>query len=662
MAGNRGADERGGARAVASGEGLDAELDRAIPSGEALAYIVLFAGAQPGRVFVLNRNTVLIGRLDSADVSIVDGSVSTRHAQIINGSRGFEIEDLGSTNGTLIAGQRITRAPLRNGDRVTIGSVEFTFLLDRPTAATVQLPGTGRGTTGRGTTGRSSALIATGAMLLRPGNYAPRSTPLPGAGSARGPANDDDEGMSLAEVVERLVRLYLFLKPRLPRIGLCVAAFAVLGLASSFFLPPRSAAACVVKLLPQVKANPFDDQWHQPPDDQTGQLFFQGAERAFVEPDLVRGTLVKVEAAEPSRDHLVSVLSRLKLDSMGDHLFRASFTDKMVGGGTPAPMAFLPEHLRAYVQAEIDHALREFNGKVTFLSDQVKSVDKDLARINEERTRFREANADRLPEDSQQTHTSRFELESRRADLVAQVRRLQADLDATRLQVRGGRPMAQTRYQSSQTYRDSLAIVNRKLSEAYASGLADGHPEVQQLKAEKERLETLVKSELEAHSTQLDQQTDPSYQAAQGRIESLDAQLSAARNDLADTDKSLAQVRKVVENLPRVEQRLVELNNAQDTTTRLRGQLFDKLKQAELQLNLEQVSVRSRYDISPIRLERPALGQTLLLRTMLGICLGLFAAIAWLLAREGRRLVAQAMLTLNGTTRPQRTPRNPPRR
>jgi hypothetical protein len=659
MAGNRGADERGGARAVASGEGLDAELDRAIPSGEALAYIVLFAGAQPGRVFVLNRNTVLIGRLDSADVSIVDGSVSTQHARIINGSRGFEIEDLGSTNGTLIAGQRITRAPLRNGDRVTIGSVEFTFLLDRPTAATVQLPGTGRGTTGR-----SSSLVATGAMLLRPGNYAPRSTPLPGAGPARGPgsASDDDEGMSLAEIVERLVRLYLFLKPRLPRIGLCVAAFAVLGLASSFLLPPRSAAACVVKLLPQIKANPIDDQWRPQPDDQASQLFFQGAERAFVDPDLVRGTLIKVEGSEPSHDHLVSVLSRLKLDSMGDHLFRASFTDKMIGRGTPAPMAFLPEHLRAYVQAEIDRALREFNGKVTFLSDQVKSVDKDLARINEERTRFREANSDRLPEDSQQTHSSRFDLESRRADLVAQVRRLQADLEATRLQVRGGRPMAQTRYQSSQTYRDSLAIVNRKLSEAYASGLADGHPEVQQLKAEKERLEALVKTELEAHSTQLDQQTDPSFQAAQSRIESLDGQLSAARNDLADTDKSLAQVRKVVENLPRVEQRLVELNNAQDTTTRLRGQLFDKLKQAELQLNLEQVSVRSRYDISPIRLERPALGQTLLLRTVLGLCLGLFAAVAWLLAREGRRLVAQAMLTLNGTTRPQRGPGRPPRR
>src|SRR5450432_483392 len=331
MAGNRGADDRGGAKAVAGGEGLDAELDRAVPSGEALAYIVLFAGAQPGRVFVLNRNTVLIGRLDTADVAIVDGSVSTRHARIINGSRGFEIEDLGSTNGTVIAGQRITRAPLRNGDRVTIGSVEFTFLLDRPTAATAQLP----------RTGRSSALIPTGAMLLRPDYYAPRSAPPPGAGSARGPTAGDDEGMSLAEVVERLVRLYVFLKPRLPAVAVCLACFVTMGLASSFFLPSRSSAACVVKLLPQIRANPVDDQW-RPPDDQSGQPFFQAAERAFVQPDLVRATLVKIEGAEPSETHLTSVAGRLKLDAMGDHLYNASFTDRFIGGGTPAPLVFLP--------------------------------------------------------------------------------------------------------------------------------------------------------------------------------------------------------------------------------------------------------------------------------------------------------------------------------
>jgi pSer/pThr/pTyr-binding forkhead associated (FHA) protein len=650
MAGNRGADERSGSRAGAGGEGLDADLDRAIPSGAALAYLVLVAGEQPGRVFVLNRNTVIIGRLDSADVSIGDASVSTRHARIINGSRGFEIEDLGSTNGTVVAGQRITRAPLRNGDRVTIGSVELTFLVDRPTAATVQLP----------MTGRSSALVATGATLIRPGNYAPRSSPIPAPPQPRA-RSDEDEGMSLAEIVERLARLYMFLKPRLPGIALCLAICLVLGFASSFILPPRSAAACVVKLLPEIKANPVEDQYHAP-DDQAGQPFFQAAERSFVEPELVRSALVKVEHAEPSEAHLASVTSRLKLDAMGDHLYRASFTDKMIGRGAPAPLVFLPAHVRVYIQSEIDHALREFNAKVNFLRDQLKSVDKDLSHIDEERTRFREANADRLPEDAVQTHSSMFQLGSRRADLVAQVRRLQADLDAARLQVQGGRPLAQTKYQSSQTYRDSLAIVNRKLSEAYASGLADGHPEVQQLKAEKERLDALVKNELEAHATQLDQQTDPAFQAVEGRIESLQAQLAAARSDLGDTETNLAQVRNVVGALPRVEQRVVELNNAQDATTKLRSQLFDKLKQAELQLNLEQVSVQSRYDIGPIRLERPALGQTLLLRCILGLCLGLFIAIAWLLIREGRRLLAQAMLTLNNAPRPPRAPRHTPRR
>ena len=645
MAGDRGADDHGGARAVAGGEGLDAELDRAVPSGEALAYIVLFAGEQPGRVFVINHNTVLIGRLPTAEVSIVDASVSTRHAQIINRSRGFEIEDLGSTNGTMVAGQRITRSPLRNGDRVTVGSVEFMFLLDRPTASTVQLPGSNR----------TSAVVATGAMtLMRPGSYSRRSSPLPVAGPDRASRAVDDEGLSLVEIVDRLARFYLFIKPNLPFVGACLTAFMILGLASSFILPPRSAAVSQVKLVPQIKANPVDEQQYRP-DDESSQTFFQGAERAFTEPDLVKATLARVEGKDPSLSHVAAVANRLRLDFIGDHLYRASFTDTVVGRGKPVPEVFLPAHIRGYIQSEIDHGLREFNAKVSFLRDQVNSVDKDLARINVERTKFRAQNADRLPEDALQTHTSRFQLDSRRADLVAQVRRLQADLESTRQQVQAGRPLAQARSQSSQTYRESLAVVNRKLSEAYASGLADGHPEVQQLKAEKERFETLLQSELASHPSQLDRQADPTFQAAQGHIESLQAQLEAARSDLADTDKSLAQVRNVVGDLPRVEQRMVELNNAQDATTKLRSQLFEKLKQAELQLNLEQVSIQSRYDISAVKTERPAVAQTLALRGAFGLFVGLFVGVAWLLGREGRRMVQQALITVNSASR--RAPR-----
>jgi hypothetical protein len=645
MAGERRTDEFGRARVFAGGGSLDAELDRAVPSGEPVAYLVLIVGDQPGRVFALHHNTIVIGRADDVDVAIPDASVSTRHARIINRSRGFEIEDLESTNGTLVGAHRITRAPLRNGERVTIGRVELVFLLDRPTSVTVQLPGRNVPPTG--------ALVPTGATLLRPAarptyRPTPRSAP-PAFSEPRD--RDSEDGISLVELIARVVSLVRFLRPHLPFIAACVAGFVALGFISIFVVPPRSQAACEIKLLPEVKSNPVTDQGR--PDDTRSQVFFQAPERAFGAPELVKSSMIELGAKDPSEIEVNAVALRLRLDSMGDHIYRAAFTDNVINRGKPPPLTFLPVHIRGFIQTEIAHGLREFNAKVKFLRDQVSDVDKELARINEQRTRYREANADKLPEDSIQTHTSRFQLESRHADLTAQVRRLQADLAAARQQLAADRPAAQTRYQSSQSYRDSLATVNRKLGEAYASGLADGHPEVQQLKAEKEHLEVLLKSELES-PTALDRKSDPALQAQQGRVEALEAQLSAARSDLGDTDKSLSQVRRLVDALPRVEQELVEMTNQMESTTKLRGQLFEKLKQAELQVNLEQVSAQSRYDIGPVRLERPSRVRTVGLRCGVGFFFGLLTTALWLLAGEGRRLVREAVDKLDTTSRPVR--------
>jgi uncharacterized protein involved in exopolysaccharide biosynthesis len=543
----------------------------------------------------------------------------------------------------MVGGARVARAPLRNGDRLTIGRVELVFLLDRPTEATLQLPSRNLPVT-------TGALVTTGATLLRP---APSFRTPPRGDRARRPAtaSSADDEPSLVEILVRVMKLVRFLRPRLPFIALCVATFVVIGALSMFVVPPRSAAVCELKLVPEVKTNPVTEQGR--PDDTSLQVFFQGPERAFVQPELVHASLRELEGKDPPDAEVGAVSARLKLDAMGDHLYRAAFTDNVINRGRPPPLRFLPLHVHDFIKSEIDHALREFNAKVAFLRDQVKSVDKDLAQINEQRTRFREANADKLPEDSVQTHTSRFQLDSRHADLTAQVRRLQADLAAARLQVAADRPGAQTRYQASQSYRDSLAAVNRKLSEAYASGLADGHPEVQQLKAEQQRLEDLVKSELQSE-TDLDRKTDPGAQAAQGRIEALEGQLAAARADLADTDKNLAQVRKLVDAQPRVEEQLVDLTNRMDATTKLRDQLFERLKQAELQLNLEQVSAQSRYDIGPLRLEQPSRSRTVALRCGVGLIAGLLTTALWLLNIEGRRLLTEAMRKIDGGARPVR--------
>jgi pSer/pThr/pTyr-binding forkhead associated (FHA) protein len=68
-----------------------------------------------------------IGRMAQADFILDAPLVSRVHCKLTVSRGGdLEVEDTGSTNGTLVNGQRITRTPLKAGDSLTIGRVEFT--------------------------------------------------------------------------------------------------------------------------------------------------------------------------------------------------------------------------------------------------------------------------------------------------------------------------------------------------------------------------------------------------------------------------------------------------------------------------------------------------------------------------------------------------------
>jgi len=69
--------------------------------------LVVRQGPLPGQIFELIRNEVSIGRDIANDFVINDAEVSRRHAQLtLEGDR-YKIEDLNSTNGTYIDGQRL---------------------------------------------------------------------------------------------------------------------------------------------------------------------------------------------------------------------------------------------------------------------------------------------------------------------------------------------------------------------------------------------------------------------------------------------------------------------------------------------------------------------------------------------------------------------------
>ena len=84
------------------------------------------------REFEIIDNEVHMGRELDNTLRLPDPSISRHHCVIRKLAGGFEIQDLQSSNGVLVNGNRVQASPLRDGDRITQGQVQLTFQDPRP--------------------------------------------------------------------------------------------------------------------------------------------------------------------------------------------------------------------------------------------------------------------------------------------------------------------------------------------------------------------------------------------------------------------------------------------------------------------------------------------------------------------------------------------------
>lgn len=90
--------------------------------------LTLLLGRRTMQVYDFKQPSIVIGRDDGVDVLIDNPSVSRRHAEIRLGDDGWEVEDLGSSNGTFIGGTKI-QGPHRLGlgDEIGFGKFSIVF-------------------------------------------------------------------------------------------------------------------------------------------------------------------------------------------------------------------------------------------------------------------------------------------------------------------------------------------------------------------------------------------------------------------------------------------------------------------------------------------------------------------------------------------------------
>lgn len=108
-------------------------------------HLIITRGPRTGDLIVLSASPITIGRVQPADAVISKDSVSRQHARISREGSQYMVEDLGSSNGTFVNGQRI-QGPTKivNGDLVQLGTDVELRLVAAPVAPAVPAPGADR--------------------------------------------------------------------------------------------------------------------------------------------------------------------------------------------------------------------------------------------------------------------------------------------------------------------------------------------------------------------------------------------------------------------------------------------------------------------------------------------------------------------------------------
>lgn len=111
--------------------------------GRTRAMLTVISGPSAGRAFSVRDRETLLGRGREAHVRLDDAGASRVHARIVILEDGeYVLEDMGSTNGTFVGGQKVDRVQLHSGDRIHVGPnimISFAILDSQAEIMTHQL-------------------------------------------------------------------------------------------------------------------------------------------------------------------------------------------------------------------------------------------------------------------------------------------------------------------------------------------------------------------------------------------------------------------------------------------------------------------------------------------------------------------------------------------
>ena len=566
------------------------------------ALLLSIAGHQVGRVFLLDDREKLLGRSLRATIRLDRASVSQLHARLNEKDGLHYLVDLNSTNGTFVNDEPLKdEVLLRPGDIIALGDVQLAYLAaEEPT-------------------GDETLALERSEHGLQPLQLLSQTRKNEFKGIV---VSEGQEAPSLRTLILRAAALRRFLGRNwlfwLP----LTLVLASAGHVSAYLYPPPAQADFEVRLRADSRKNPMGSD-----EGEKSEVVFGDPEKNFKNDDLLRSTLQKLGIPDPTPQSVRDVQQRIGIESIALHTYRGHYTD-----ATPErAVSFLQTHVRNYVDSELAKMLKVIRAEADFLANQYKQNEAELRKSELKLLDFRKQHPRFVPEQDSAGTPARLALAAGGGADRAQVDRIALELRRAREQLKSEDSILEKKVEIAQPYQGALVEVNRRIVEAKSRGFGEQHPELQNLRKQASDLRRRADEVVSGQTTEIERRSNPQYKTLRDKVSELEITEKLARSRFASASDAEVRLDRMLRELPELELEYARLTHDYTTNKDLTTKLFQKLRQSQLQYELERTSATARYDIlAAPSAQDTSLRATLLKRTGLGLLAG--AALGLLLA------------------------------
>jgi uncharacterized protein involved in exopolysaccharide biosynthesis len=621
--------------------GLDKMLEvvGGAPDPASQAFLLVISGTDPGRLHVIDRPEMVIGRSRYADVQVNERALSQQHAKLVRFGEFHRIFDLGSTNGTFVNDRRVQQADLRPGDTVRTGETIFTYMAGgtaESVETTMALPHVASAGPAQSAMGIPPSAVPPGALMRRMPELPvpPRDMVQPYAAH---PAVLEIPGPLPAEggdLLGQIIRIIEFVRRYWLSLLLCTMLGGAGGAATYKFRKPWANAEFEISLVPKVSDNPVT------PFPQRSLEFFRNAQQNFLRPTLIHQTLEQLGETDVTPDRIRQIQERMQFQKTSEYMYHGSFSAPT----SEEAVAFLDVHLKLYRDAEIEKALAQFSAEAETLEREVNMAQERLDSTEAALTSFKTENSAGLPDHAAEIYRQVIELGAARSSALSEVARAQADITVSKKRLKSEDPLIESHIEESKPYAEGIATARKRLAELRAQGKGEQHPDVVEAKENLVALEALRDEVLENGTTKIVKSKNPLYKGARNSLDEAEAAYRVATSELGRITKDIEKYEELKGKLPRLEAEYAELTRTYEATQKQFEEMSYKLSTTRVQLELERAQASTRYDIiTPPNVKPVSRLGTIIKRSMMGAALGLLLGIGLGVIRELRRYVAARM-------------------